>query len=360
MKTKTTQDKTVSEVMDLVAITETQKLLVGFKEKYAEETLPTADTKEGYYFLKVGVAELRDLRGRTEDHRKVIVAPMNKKVKEVNALAKEVIEELALIEEPMKVLKAVEDDRLKAIKEEKRIAEEMRIRNITRRLGEISSAPLELMDASPADIQKTIDDLMLVNPEEDFDEFINSAIDTVSDTLDKLRSLYAKAVDQAELAEAKRIQEEEERKAQAIQAEKDRVKAEEEAAQRRKDEAELEALRAEKAERAEAERKLSEHNTPPDTFTPTMKVPLEPVQDIEPPVPADSKQTPLDKRQEAQLNDIQEDLGTLKEHSILAIEESISREMENGRAVYPSAMAKVLFDAIYTDQIPNIKFQIPA
>lgn len=352
MKTKTTQDKTVAEVMDLVAITETQKLLVGFREKYAESNLPTADTKEGYNFLKGGVAELRTLRNRTEDHRKMIVAPLNERVREVNALAKNVIEELSLIEEPMKILKKVEDDRLKEEREKKQLAEEARIRAITQRLQKISTLPLDLLEASPDEIQKKIDDLMMVNPEEDFGEFVASAIDTVSGTLDKLRSLHAKAVDQAELAEAKRVQEEEDRKAQAIQAEKDRIKAEAEAEQRRKDEAELEALRAEKAKR-EAKPSIEDITPPKNIDDLTLVMASDMGMD-------DEVDSILLKRQESQLNDIQKDLGTLKEHSILAIEESISREMENGRAIYPSAMAKVLFDAIYTEQIPNIKFQIPA
>jgi len=349
MKTKTTQDKTVAEVMDLVAITETQKLLVGFREKYAESNLPTADTKEGYNFLKGGVAELRTLRNRTEDHRKMIVAPLNERVRKVNALAKGVIEELTLIEEPMKVLKAVEDDRLKEEREKKQLAEEARIRAITQRLQKISTLPLDLLEASPDEIQKKIDDLMMVNPEEDFGEFVASAIDTVSDTLDKLRSLHTKAVDQAELAEAKRIQEEEERKAQAIQAEKDRVKAEAEAEQRRKDEAELEQLRQEKADReAEQEQKDFEQEAQ------EQETPYEPEA-----VPVDSPQTPLDKRQESQLEELQMATDFFKEESTDAIAGFIEKQLR-GNAINASALGKIVFDAIYTEQIPNIKFQIPA
>ena len=347
MNTEVKQEQT-----ELIQITETQKLLVGFREKYAESNLPAADTKEGYNFLKSGVAELRDLRGRTEEHRKVLVAPLNQRVKEVNALAKGVIEDLALIEEPMKILKKVEDDRIQEEREKKRLEEEARIRAITQRLHQISNIPLDLLEATPDEIQKKIDDLMMVNPEEDFGEFVSSAIDTVSGTLDKLRSLHTKAVDQAELAEAKRVQEEEERKAQAIQAEKDRIKAEEEEEQRRKDEAELEALRAEKAERERKEvfesKCVDEYDTiPEEAFK------------VEPPVPADSPQTPLDKRQGTQLEELQMATDFFKEESTDAIAEFIENQLR-GNAISASALGKIVFDAIYTGQIPNIKFQIPA
>lgn len=100
----------------LVKLNVSEKMLTGFKDKYAKENLPTGDTKAGYTFLKDGIAELRGYRTGTETFRKSAVSPLNIKVKEINSVCKNMIDELSIIEQPMKDLKQVEDDRLAKIK----------------------------------------------------------------------------------------------------------------------------------------------------------------------------------------------------------------------------------------------------
>ena len=190
---------------DLVKLSISEAMLQEFKQKYSPETLPTGETKNGYSFLKEGIAEIRGYRTGTEKYRQMLVQPLNDKVKEINTICKDMIGDLQMIEAPMIELKKVEDDRLAEIKREKELINQRRVAAINKRLIEIQTSPLMLVNASPDELQSAIDDLMLVDPEQDFEEFVDNAIEAVTGSLEQLRVLHQKAV---EAVEAKRIIEE--------------------------------------------------------------------------------------------------------------------------------------------------------
>ncbi len=328
---------------DLIKITETQHMLVGFKEKYNKENLPTADSKDGYNFLKSGIAELRTLRGRTEDHRKIIVTPLNDKVKEVNTLAKLVIAELAEIELPMKELKQVEDDRRAEEKAKKKKLEQDRKDLITAKIVKIMDSPIQLIEASPEKLQDSIDELMAIDPEEEFQEFVNSGEEAIDKSLTRLRSLKENAIKAIELAE---IREKEEAEKQA----QEQAQKEAEEAQRVKDQEELAKLRKEKQDRDAEDARLEAEKVE------------EPAEEVLPPEEVkdyseepEAIPVPTQKRILVKLDEIQLDISGLKEESITAVTGCIENETRD-RTLNPSALAKVIFQAVYLGQIPNIKF----
>lgn len=237
---------------DLVKLSISEAMLQEFKQKYSPETLPTGETKNGYSFLKEGIAEIRGYRTGTEKYRQMLVQPLNDKVKEINTICKDMIGDLQMIEAPMIELKKVEDDRLAEIKREKELINQRRVAAINKRLIEIQTSPLMLVNASPDELQSAIDDLMLVDPEQDFEEFVDNAIEAVTGSLEQLRVLHQKAV---EAVEAKRIIEEqrltrekEENAAKELLEAQNRKRIEQERIERedfQKEKAEFEKLKAE-------------------------------------------------------------------------------------------------------------------
>jgi hypothetical protein len=325
------------QAKDVVKLEVTEKMMMGFREKYHKKNLPTADTKEGYIFLKAGVAELRTLRNRTEDHRKILVAPLNEKVRLINTTVKGFVEELAELEAPMKELKKVEDDRIKAEKEQKRIEEERRVASIMEKIRKVSDTPLALITAPPEEIQKAIDDLMTVDPEQDFGEYVSLAIDTVDRTMTTLRTMHQKAVDAELVAKAKADQ-------KAIDdREREKREAEEEA-KRKADADELAELRKLKAE-------LKKDEPEPETIDGlTVKMHNDMNPDMEPePLPP-----PAQKRVIEKIDEIQDDMVEVKEATIESLT-VITEKCFRGN-IGASGMAQMIFDAVYTGQVKNLKF----
>jgi|FLOH01.1.fsa_nt_gi hypothetical protein len=258
---------------DLVKLSISEAMLQEFKQKYSPETLPTGETKNGYSFLKEGIAEIRGYRTGTEKYRQMLVQPLNDKVKEINTICKDMIGDLQMIEAPMIELKKVEDDRLAEIKREKELINQRRVAAINKRLIEIQTSPLMLVNASPDELQSAIDDLMLVDPEQDFEEFVDNAIEAVTGSLEQLRVLHQKAV---EAVEAKRIIEEqrltrekEENAAKELLEAQNRKRIEQERIERedfQKEKAEFEKLKAESATVIVGEVMISDNFEPSPIF----------------------------------------------------------------------------------------------
>ncbi len=258
---------------DLVKLSISEAMLQEFKQKYSPETLPTGETKNGYSFLKEGIAEIRGYRTGTEKYRQMLVQPLNDKVKEINTICKDMIGDLQMIEAPMIELKKVEDDRLAEIKREKELINQRRVAAINKRLIEIQTSPLMLVNASPDELQSAIDDLMLVDPEQDFEEFVDNAIEAVTGSLEQLRVLHQKAV---EAVEAKRIIEEqrltrekEENVTKELLEAQNRKRIEQERIEReefQKEKAEFEKLKAESATVIVGEVMISDNFEPSPIF----------------------------------------------------------------------------------------------
>ena len=98
--------------------------------KYA--TLTSAATKEEYEAVRLGIAELRQLRGAVEKRRVELKAEALRYGREVDSVAKSLTEQLEAIEAPLKLLKAGVDEEKARAKEAARAAaaaaEEARVR----------------------------------------------------------------------------------------------------------------------------------------------------------------------------------------------------------------------------------------
>lgn len=261
----------MTEENAVINLSVSYKLLAEFKVNFAEETLPDVATKDGYKFIKEGIALVRSHRTGTEKLRQQLVKPLNDRVKEINKTCKDMEEELKWIEGPMKRVKDDEDERLQAIKDEEERQNRLRIAKITERCEAIRNEPLEAMEMTSDQIQERIEILEAMDTDEGFDEFSETAQEFVITALGKLRSLRetkALAEQQAiEQAERDRLQIEADEKARQEAVEAERVRKQEIADQeaensRKADElAEKERVLNEKMvaiEKAESDKKYSE------------------------------------------------------------------------------------------------------
>lgn len=303
----------------VVKLDVTEQKLAELRSKYAQENWPDITTKAGYEFFRKGVAELRGLRTGTETFRKQATKPLRDKVAEINDKCKEVTEHLFEIEDPMKEVKQEHDAKIKAEKEEEERKRLARVAEITERINKIRDMPLKLISATPDEIQKAIDDLMMVDPESHFEEFTDTAIETISSTLKSLRELHQKAMDSEEAE--KRRQEEE-----AKQAEAEKAKQE----QYEKDMAELEMLRKKNSEKAKEE----------------------PQED----------QTEMREESDGELLDsLAKEQKYLDDRKQMAIDD-LTGHVERAYLanLNASGLAEIIFKAIYASQVRYIKFDFHA
>ena len=232
------------------------KKIAAFKKKYDPETLPTADDQNGYDFLKGGIAEIRTARTSTEKHAKTIKGPLNQVLRVINSTTKDVIAQLHEIEQPMKDLKKVEDDRKSAAKAEKeRLKMEAMMAMQKRVNDEILGLKDKAAGASSDEILELINQAEMINPSAYTDREL-TAEDAKESTLEHLGKMFTLTLDSEK---EKAIQDEKDR----LRLEEEKVKQEEEAKQaeirriaQEKLDAEREAFEKEKADLAEAKAKL--------------------------------------------------------------------------------------------------------
>ena len=350
----------MTEQNALVQLSVDEKLLAQFKKDYNEEDLPDVTTKEGYKFIQEGIALVRTHRTGTEKLRQQLVKPLNDKVKGINKICKDMEEELKWIEGPMKRVKGDEDDRLQAIKDAEAEENRKRISRINHRLDSIMQAPIDAMDMTSAEIQVRIDEfdqMDATNPEEGFDEFSQTAQETIDNSIVKLRELHKKTV----LAEQQAIEQAEREKREAAEAEKKRIddeeaervrkrqiKEQEEENQRKADE-----LAKKEAELKEREKALEpDHVISGDEFKEELKKPGFADGGIVGDEPAKLVLDPEEK--------IINDDGSVTDSKIaMATKDSmvaLSKIIDCSQSEVTNAT--VLFEAIYNCNIPNIHFKI--
>ena len=345
-------DQVKNEEIDseIIQLSVSDQMLTDFQVKYHANNLPDVATKDGYAFVKNGLADLRGHRTGTETFRKQAVAPLNARAKYINGICNDLMDELKTIEAPMKELKAEQDLIIKEAKEAKERENTLRIATITATLAKIGQRPADMIDSTPEEIEAELAELMALDLDNDFDEFVIMASDIVPKTIERLESLRQTRIDSIEM---QKIIAQQEAQELAEKAEKDKA----DAIQRAKDQAELEELRKEKAKResqeaeviANAKRIALENEPVPEVIETTPEVFIPVIKDP----------TPQDMAQIMSLEARQEDIIDVKEQSIEALEVFIAGETVNGRAINPSGLAKIIFDAIYIGGIPNIKFDLP-
>lgn len=240
----------------VVELTEVSEAILAEKrEKYAEKNWPDITTKDGAEWFRLAVADMRTLRTGTDAFRKNAKRPFQEHLNLIESTCQDAMSEVRKIEDPLKDKYDEEKSRLQAIKDAEEEANRKRMRLIAEKVERIRNEPIEALEMSSDQIQARFDELSIIDTDEGFDEFSDTAEDVLAGALSKLKNILEKTIASEEQAV---IEAEREAKRQA-EAEAKRL-ADEEAEKKRKQEiADREAENQRKAdELAEKERILNE------------------------------------------------------------------------------------------------------
>lgn len=232
-------------------------VIAELKEKHAGTAQLDLAVKANYELCRQGIGELRKLRTGIDKRRKELVADAVQWQREVNGMAKGLVEDIELIEGPMQTAKdkldnAVEEER-KRKAEEVRLAQEAAARL---KVEEEAAAAKSIRDAEDARLKE--DARKLAEERAAFEKERQAALAIQKDERDRIEA--AQAAERAKLDEQRRAHEAEQKAARdKIDAERLALEAEKAAQERARFEQEAKA-KAEKeaAERVERQRILAE------------------------------------------------------------------------------------------------------
>lgn len=191
-------------------------------------------TKDGMKQAKELRASFRDIRTGIENARKEAKGPILEAGKKVDAVAKELTDEVAPHEEKYAKEIAAEEARIEEEKQRKLAAERARIEAIEQRIAHIRNIPASLVSADSATITAKLEELTAKRLEPTmYDEHLEDAVNALNTTIDALGNLITKALERE--AEQKRIA--------AERAELERLRAEQAAREKAEREAEAERQR---------------------------------------------------------------------------------------------------------------------
>lgn len=177
-------------------------------EEYDKERLPDVETKEGYEFIKKGIATIRGYRTKLEKKRKELKAPIITRGKLLDSEAKRITEALQKLEQPMAKLK-------KDVDEKEAREKEARINEQKARVQKIIDIPKEMRGKSSEEVSKALDELTEMDCTQGFYEQKKEALEARKDSLEQLADILAERLKmealEAENAENKEKREREER-----------------------------------------------------------------------------------------------------------------------------------------------------
>ena len=214
------------------------------KEKYA--MLPDPHTTAGYEFLRLGIAEIRGLRGKVTARHKELKADALAFGRKVDARKNEIIDTLTEIENPMKAAKSEVDAEKKAKAEAKKRKEAERKEAILLRIDGIRQRLIDATSKPSVEIAMAVAELEEVIIDNSYQEFEISANRVKHEITIKLKELYEETV--------RREAEDREREAENKRLEEARLKLEEQEKEAAAKAAEAEAKQLEEEARLEAER----------------------------------------------------------------------------------------------------------
>lgn len=159
-----------------------------------------------YSAIKKGLDELRPIRIKLEERRKLLKAPIIQKGKDLDGAAAEFTRHIVNLEEPLKILKQQADDEKERIEQEAVLKEEERINNIKMRIEEIEHY-FECIepDVLSSTIKLEIKNLSEIAIGDEFEEFKSEAKTTKENTLLLLEGALAKR-EKLELEEKTRLE----------------------------------------------------------------------------------------------------------------------------------------------------------
>lgn len=217
--------------VNIAVFNQTDAALAALREKY--QTVPDANTDEGYALVKNGLKELTGLRTRLEAVRKEVKEPYLQAGRIIDAEAKRITAELVALEDPMKAAKKEVDDRIERERQE-------RIARLQSKVDAIKAMPGHVRGKSSQEIESMLDRVGEIDAMHDFYDLTREAVAARQAALDELTQMLGERLE-FEVAEKARIKAEEERaelqrKLDEQQAENNRLLAEQQAAMQRQQE----------------------------------------------------------------------------------------------------------------------------
>jgi hypothetical protein len=177
-------------------------------EEYAE--VPEIDPEseeaaEQYQYVLKGHKRLVKARTSIEKTRKELKAPALEYGKKVDDVAKEFQAKIKNTEMALQIARKTVEDHEQRKLEEAEEAERLRISNIEAKITDMRNLPLGLMGCKSDTIKDVIEKLPLPVVEQ-FEEFIDKAVDTYKLTMSQLESAYETTIkaEQADQLEAER------------------------------------------------------------------------------------------------------------------------------------------------------------
>jgi len=229
----------MTESLDLIEYDVTDEAIATLKDKY---TGLTADNNEQYGQVTKAIADVRNLRTSVEKRRKELKAEALDYGRKVDAKAKDITARLLEVEEPLKAVKQVVDDKRAKLKAEVEEKERKRVEDIKAAIEKIHSTPIRAIKLSIPDMQEIYKTLQTTDiNDNNFAEFVHEAQGTLNRAIEELGEYIVNKSEaerqEREAAEKAKQVEQDMEKAEAVMAE-----------QRAAQEAEREALDKERAE----------------------------------------------------------------------------------------------------------------
>ncbi|OLU22979.1 hypothetical protein BVH03_22295 [Pseudomonas sp. PA15(2017)] len=187
--------------VNIAEYSKTDAALASLREKY--QTVPDANTDEGYAFVKDGIKELTGLRTKLEAARKAAKEPHLKAGRILDDEAKRITAALVALEDPMKAAKKVVDDRIERERQE-------RIARLQKKVDAIVAMPGQVRGKSSQEITDMLDRVGEIDAMHDFYDLTKEAVAARQAALDELTQMLADRLE-FEVAEEARQKAEAER-----------------------------------------------------------------------------------------------------------------------------------------------------
>lgn len=187
--------------VNIAEYSNTEAALATLRQKY--QTVPDANTEEGYAFVKDGIKELTGLRTKLEAARKAAKEPHLKAGRILDDEAKRITAALVALEDPMKAAKKVVDDRIERERQE-------RIARLRKKVDAIVAMPGLVRGKSSQEITDMLDRVGEIDAMHDFYDLTKEAVAARQAALDELTQMLADRLE-FEVAEEARQKAEAER-----------------------------------------------------------------------------------------------------------------------------------------------------
>ncbi|SDG86717.1 Protein of unknown function [Pseudomonas flavescens] len=168
--------------VNIAEYSKTDAALASLRERY--QTVPDANTEEGYAFVKDGIKELTGLRTKLEAARKAAKEPHLQAGRILDAEAKRITTALVALEDPMKAAKKLVDDRIERERQE-------RIARLQKKVDAIVAMPGLVRGKSSQEITDMLDRVGEIDAMHDFYDLTKEAVAARQNAMDELTQMLS-------------------------------------------------------------------------------------------------------------------------------------------------------------------------